>query len=175
MDQSIFWASADHCDWGMVYVRKSPEIDTTGEGRCGVDERHRSRGIRLRGFHLPYWYRSRPGESDIGAGPMNPISDQKRKWARTMWTNWAMDQVVHMATNRWNEAKGSLWTTCPNRYLSRPISRYIGQRPSSGSYGPSAWRGPQGSNIRKGLPSAVQISELAQRIWYWMEFDDLQK
>lgn len=58
-----------------------------------------------------------------------------------------MDQMVQITMNRWNEAKGPIWTTYPNRYRDRPICRYIGLRPSTGPDGPSIRHGPQGSDI----------------------------
>ena len=36
-----------------------------------------------------------------------------------------MNQMVQITMNRWNEAKGPIWTTYPNRYRDRPICRYI--------------------------------------------------
>jgi len=30
-----------------------------------------------------------------------------------------MDQMVQIATNRWNEAKGSIWATYPDRFIHR--------------------------------------------------------
>lgn len=64
-----------------------------------------------------------------------------------------MDQMVQITMNRWNEAKGPIWTTYPNRYRDRPICRYIGLRPSTGPDGPSIRHGPQGSDIGNFHPS----------------------
>ena len=70
-----------------------------------------------------------------------------------------MDQMVQITMNRWNEAKGPIWTTYPNRYRDRPICRYIGLRPSTGPDGPSIRHGPQGSDIGNFHPSNP-ISEM---------------
>lgn len=36
-----------------------------------------------------------------------------------------MDQMVQITMNRWNEAKGPIWTTYPNRYRRRTISDHL--------------------------------------------------
>ena len=47
-----------------------------------------------------------------------------------------MDQVVHMATNRWNEAKGSIDPNEPNRYRHADHVPIYRSRTEMVPYGP---------------------------------------